>query len=79
MVITDIHGDYIKVGKSSITVKDNNGKTKGVVTNCITFSVMAPRDIFYCIRKTFLLMRQKIALFRMAIFIICIICILKTG
>lgn len=51
MIITDIHRDYIKVGKSSITVKDNNGKTKGIVTNCITFSVMTPRDIFLLHKK----------------------------
>lgn len=51
MVIKDIHGDYIKVGKSSITVKDNNGKTKGIVTNCITFSVMTSRDKFLLHKK----------------------------
>ena len=46
MNITDIHGENVKVGKTSITVKNNNGKTKGVVTNCKTFSIMSPADKF---------------------------------
>lgn len=44
MIITDINGENVKIGKSSITVKDNNGKTKGVVTNCKAFSAMSPAD-----------------------------------
>lgn len=44
MIITDIHGENIKIGKSSITVKDSNGKTKGVITNCKAFSAMSPTD-----------------------------------
>lgn len=44
MIITDINGEIIKIGKSSITVKGDNGKTKGIVTNCRTFSAMSPTD-----------------------------------
>lgn len=47
MKITDIAPDYkIKPNKTSITVKDNGGKTKGVITDCITFSNMATREQF---------------------------------
>lgn len=28
MIITDIHGENVKIGKSSITVKGDNGKQK---------------------------------------------------
>ncbi len=35
MNITDIkENDHIKLSMTSITVKDENGKTKGIVTNC---------------------------------------------
>lgn len=44
MIITDIHGENIKIGKSSITVKGDNGKTKGIVTNCKAFSAMSPAN-----------------------------------
>jgi hypothetical protein len=44
MIITDIHGENVKIGKSSITVKGDNGKTKGIVTNCKAFSAMSPAD-----------------------------------
>ena len=47
MNITDITLDYrIKPGKTSITVKDNKGKTKGIITNCKTFHNMPPREQF---------------------------------
>ena len=44
MIITDINGENIKIGKTSITVKDDNGKIKGVITNCKAFSAMSPTD-----------------------------------
>ena len=34
MNILDIAGKTVKIGKTSITVKDEYGKTAGVVTNC---------------------------------------------
>lgn len=51
MIITDIHGENVKIGKSSITVKGDNGKTKGIVTNCKAFSAMSPADKMQ-LRKT---------------------------
>lgn len=45
MNIVDICADYIKIGKTSITVKGENGKTKGIVKNCTTFPIMTPRDM----------------------------------
>jgi len=47
MKITDITPEYkIKPNKTSITVKDNEGKTKGVITDCRTFHNMATREQF---------------------------------
>ena len=47
MQITDINGDYIKIGKTSITVKNENGKTRGVVTGCTVIdNTIAPRILF---------------------------------
>lgn len=46
MKITDIHGDKIVIGKTSITVKDDSGKTRGIVTNCRAFEALQPRDKF---------------------------------
>ena len=47
MKITDITLDYrIKACKTSITVKDQEGKTKGVITDCRTFQNMSTRDQF---------------------------------
>lgn len=51
MNITDIQGDHIKIGKSSITVKGADGKTKGIVTNCKAFSTMSPSDKFLLHKK----------------------------
>ena len=51
MNITDIHGNCIKVGKTSITVKGDSEKTKGVVTNCKAFSAMSPADKFLLHKK----------------------------
>lgn len=44
MNITDINDDTILIGKMSITVKDSNGKTRGVVTNCKTAATFSPCD-----------------------------------
>ncbi len=47
MKITDITPEYrIKPNKTSITVKDDKGKTKGVITDCRTFHNMATREQF---------------------------------
>lgn len=43
MKITDIKGQRIHLGKTSITVKGDDGKTVGVVTNCLIFSNQPPR------------------------------------
>ena len=53
MNITDINGATILIGKSSITVKDENGKTCGVVTNCKTAATFAPRDKFDLSKRGF--------------------------
>lgn len=46
MKITDISGQRVKIGKTSITVKDANDKTRGIV-NCVTvFKNAAPREQF---------------------------------
>lgn len=42
MDIMDIRNKRVKVGKSSITVKDDAGKTLGVVTNATPFMDMSP-------------------------------------
>lgn len=47
MEITKINGEEIKIGKTSITVRGDNGKTKGVVRNCIVINnSLAPRILF---------------------------------
>lgn len=55
MEITKINGEEIKIGKTSITVKGDNGKTKGVIKNCnVINNLLPPRTIFevaYKLRK----------------------------
>lgn len=55
MEITKINGEEIKIGKTSITVKDDNGKTKGVIKNCnVINNLLPPRTLFevaYKLRK----------------------------
>ena len=47
MEITKINGEEIKIGKTSITVRGDNGKTKGVIRNCIVINnSLAPRILF---------------------------------
>ena len=52
MEITKIDGEKIKIGKTSITVKGDNGKTIGVIRNCtIINNSLAPRILFEISRK----------------------------
>jgi hypothetical protein len=47
MEITKINGEEIKIGKTSITVKSDNGKTKGVIKNCTVINnLLPPRTLF---------------------------------
>lgn len=46
MKITEVNGKTVKIAKTSITVKNDDGKTCGVVTNCKVFQNMPPRDRF---------------------------------
>ena len=46
MKITEINGNVISIGKTSITVKREDGKTDGIVKNCIPFQTMTARDKF---------------------------------
>lgn len=47
MEITKINGEEIKIGKTLITVRGDNGKTKGVIRNCIVINnSLAPRILF---------------------------------
>lgn len=52
MEITKINGEEIKIGKTSITVKGDNGKTKGVIRSfTIINNSLAPRILFEISRK----------------------------
>lgn len=52
MEITKINGEEIKIGKTSITIKGDNGKTIGVIRNCtIINNSLAPRILFEISRK----------------------------
>lgn len=47
MEITKINVEEIKIGKTSITIKGDNGKTIGVIRNCtIVNNSLAPRILF---------------------------------
>lgn len=37
---------YVKIGKTSITIKDDDGKTCGIIRNIQKFTDMPPRDQF---------------------------------
>lgn len=43
MDIRDIKGKIVKIGKTSITVKDENNKTRGIVKNILLFEDAPPR------------------------------------
>jgi hypothetical protein len=52
MEITKINGEEIKIGKTSITIKGDNGKTIGVIRSCtIINNSLAPRILFEISRK----------------------------
>ena len=46
MKIQDLENRKIKIGKTSITVIDDNGKTAGIVRNIKAWATMQPRDTF---------------------------------
>lgn len=46
MDIRDIKGKIVKIGKTSITVKDENNKTRGIVKNIFLFNDAPPRISF---------------------------------
>lgn len=46
MKMQNLENQKIKIGKTSITVIDDNGKTAGIVRNVKTWSTMQPRDTF---------------------------------
>lgn len=46
MKIRDLENRKIKIGKTSITAIDDNGKTAGIVRNVKTWATMQPRDTF---------------------------------
>lgn len=51
MKINQLNGQLAKVCKSSITVKDENGKTKGVITKCYELSARDSSMIWSKVRK----------------------------
>ena len=46
MKMQDLENQKIRIGKTSITVIGDNGKTAGIVRNIKTRAVMTPRDTF---------------------------------
>lgn len=46
MKITELNGQLAKVSKNSITVKDYNYKTIGVITNCRELSVRESSEVW---------------------------------
>ena len=61
MEIKAINGEYIKIGKTSITVKkEDNIKTKGVITNC---TIIAKN----CSPRTTLEIHQKLSKYNLRI------------
>ena len=51
MKIEQLNGQLAKIGRSSITVKDENGKTKGVITQCYELSARDSSEIWGKVRK----------------------------
>ena len=51
MRITELNGQYAKIGPRSITVKDENGKTTGVITHCVELANRDSSEIWGKIRK----------------------------
>lgn len=52
MKINEIIGKSVKIGKTSITVKGEKGKTYGIVTNIKTAATLSARDKFDFRNKT---------------------------
>ena len=46
MEITALNGEFIKICKNSITVKDENDKTRGVIRNVTNFRDLQPNKQF---------------------------------
>ena len=46
MKIFELEGKNVKICKTSLTVKDENGKTCGVVTGVKTWKTLSPREQF---------------------------------
>ena len=46
MKMQDLENQKIRIGKTSITVIGDNGKTAGIVRNIKTWEVTSPRDTF---------------------------------
>ena len=51
MKIKDLNGQLAKISKSSITVKDDNGKTIGVITGCYELSARDSSEIWGKVRR----------------------------
>lgn len=51
MNIKDLQGKNIKISKNSITAKDENGKTCGVVRNVSKLMDLPPRKVFEFAKK----------------------------
>lgn len=51
MKIEELNGQLAKIGKTSITVKGEDGKTKGVITQCYELSMRDSSDIWGKVRK----------------------------
>lgn len=51
MKITELNGQLAKISKNSITVKDDNCKTIGVITNCRELSVRESSEVWGKTRK----------------------------
>ena len=51
MKIEELNGQYAKIGKSSITVKDECGKTRGIITQCYELTSRESSEIWGKVRK----------------------------
>lgn len=51
MKINELNGQLAKISKSSITVKDEYGKTIGVITRCYELSLRDSTEIWSKVRK----------------------------
>lgn len=51
MKISELNGQYAKISKTSITVKNEEGKTCGVITQCYELTARDSSEIWGKIRK----------------------------